>query len=159
MRIASIICLTVLIIGGFLQLPPIKRWLNGGYQKNITRTVAEFGREHSDINSDASAIRAAHMVDYISHYYVPSPEFRGPQEVEAALERQRRDSIAQVVTALERYTGLRYGMDGQRWSKWAAEQEQRARARKSSEQLRVPDTTLPLRTETNATPSVTESLR
>jgi hypothetical protein len=59
------------------------------------------------------------MVGYISSYYVPGPGYRGPLGVEAALERQRRESIERMVEALERYTGLDYGTNVERWTEWA----------------------------------------
>jgi hypothetical protein len=91
------------------------------HQKNVTRELAEWGQEYSVINDDASAIRAAEMVEYMSWYYVPSPGYRGPADVEAAKESQRRKSIDRVVAALEKYTGLKLGANPERWAAWAKE--------------------------------------
>ena len=53
----------------------------------------------------------------MSWYYVPAPGYRGPADVEAALQSQRQKSIERVVAALEKYTGLHYGVDPKRWEK------------------------------------------
>ena len=122
-------CVAAVVAGGALSVwllwPHIETWLVGVHQKNATRELAEWGQEYSTINDDASAIRAAEMVAYMSHYYVPGPGYRGPADVEAALERQRRKSIDQVVASLERHTGLRFGANPERWAEWAKEQKHR----------------------------------
>mgnify|MGYP001014321692 CR=1 FL=1 len=65
-----------------------------------------------------SAIRAAEMVGYIHSYYVPGPGYRGPLEIEVALEGQRRESMGRIVASLERYTGRNYGTNVKRWMEW-----------------------------------------
>lgn len=71
------------------------------HQRNVTKELAKWGDEESRITDDASAVRAAEMVDYISRYYVPGPGYRGPADVEAALQAQRRRSIDQIVVSLD----------------------------------------------------------
>ena len=103
----------------WMSSPSIERWGVGVHQKSVTRSLAAWGMEDARITNDASAIHATEMLRYIGSYYVPSPGYRGPLEVEAALERQRRESTARIVAGLERYTGLEYGTNLQRWTEWA----------------------------------------
>lgn len=39
------------------------------HQKSITRSIAEWGDEYSRIHSEAEAIKAVEIMEYISHYY------------------------------------------------------------------------------------------
>jgi hypothetical protein len=130
MRTSRVILIVVLVVGAawaswvwFLQ-PWIITYGVAIHQKNVTRELAEWGEEDSKITDDASAIHAAEMVGYMSQYYVPGPGYRGPADVEAALQTQRQKSIARVVAALERYTGLRFGADPKRWAEWAQERQE-----------------------------------
>jgi hypothetical protein len=134
MRVSRVVwivsaCVAAIVAGEALSVwllwPRIAMWGVGIHQKNVTRELAEWGQEYSAISDDASAIRAAEMVGYMSHYYVPGPGYRGPADMEAALETQRRKSIDRVVASLEQYTGLRLGAKPQRWTEWAQEQKDR----------------------------------
>ena len=107
----------------WLSLPRLNTWIVGHHQRSVTRSLAAWGAESAAITSDASAIHAAEMVGYMSSYYVPGGGYRGPTAVEAALEAQRRASIGLVVAALQRYTGLDYGTDVERWTEWAEKQK------------------------------------
>lgn len=102
-----------------IAFPRIQRWGVGLHQRSVTRSLAAWGTTDARITDDASAVHAAQMVGYISSYYVPGPGYRGPLEIEAALERQRHESIASIVASLQRYTGLDYGTNVERWIQWA----------------------------------------
>ncbi|MBI3987921.1 MAG: hypothetical protein HY343_13435 [Lentisphaerae bacterium] len=69
------------------------------------------------------------MIGYMSSYYVPGPCYRGPMEVEAALEKQRLKSIELVVASLERYTGLDYGTNVDHWTEWGRETKKQRTSR------------------------------
>lgn len=132
-------CLTAVIAGGALSVwllwPRIVAYGIDVHQKSVTRELAEWGQEYSTINNDADAIRAAAMVGYMSHYYVPSSGYRGSVEVETALEKQRRLSIDRVVASLELYTGLHYGASVERWTEWASERKKRLSIQSGNEPL------------------------
>ncbi len=132
------------VVTVWMSLPRIERWGVGFHQKSVTRSLAAWGVEDARITNDASAIHAAEMVGYISSYYVPGPGNRGPLEVEGALETQRRESIERIVASLERYTGLDYGTNVERWTEWAEK-------RKSSEPDGAANPSQPIRAETNRT--------
>jgi hypothetical protein len=102
-----------------LMLPRIQTRVVSAHQRSVTRSLVRWVREDGNITNDASAIHAAEMVGYMSTYYVPGEGYHGPPEIEAALERQRQQSTAQLVAALERYTGLAYGTNVVRWTEWA----------------------------------------
>jgi hypothetical protein len=147
LRMVLIVFWVVLAVVGvtvWMALPRIERWGVGFHQKSVTRSLAAWAVEDAQITNDASAIHAAEMVGYISSYYVPGPGYRGPLEVEAALERQRHDSIERIVASLERYTGLNYGTNVARWTKWAEGQ-------KGSEPSGPANRSQPIGAETNPT--------
>lgn len=112
------VTLTIWLMG-----PRIARWAVGIHQKSITQELDQWGREYAIITNDASAVAAAGIIGYMNGYYVPGPGYRGPVDIEAALEAQRRDSINRVVAALERYTDLDYGTNAQRWTAWIEERK------------------------------------
>jgi hypothetical protein len=101
----------------------VERRLVGAHQRNVTRSLAQWAQADSKITNDASAIHAAEMLGYVSSYYVPGEGYRGPAEVEAALESQRQQTIGQLVASLERYTGLAYGTNVERWTEWARQRK------------------------------------
>ncbi len=133
------------VVTVWMTLPRIERWGVGVHQKSVTRSLAAWGVEDARITNDASAIHAAEMVWYISSYYTPGPGYRGPLEVEAALERQRRESIKRIVASLERYTGLNYGTNVEQWNEWAE-------GRKGSEPDGAANRSQPVQSATNSTP-------
>jgi hypothetical protein len=136
----------------WLSLPRLNTWVVGFHQKGVTRSLATWAPEAATITNDASAIHAAEMVGYMSSYYVPGECYRGSAAVEAALEAQRRQSIAMVVASLERYTGLDYGTNVERWTEWVEK-------RKSSEPDGAANRSQPNRAETNRTSAVAGSDR
>jgi hypothetical protein len=130
----------------------LERYAAGVHQRSVTRSLAEWDTEYASVTNDASAIAAAEMVGYISHYYVPGPGYRGPADVEAALERQRADTVQHLVDALQHYTGLDYGTNTQQWAKWAE-------THKNSERDGAANRSQPVRPDTNRTSAAAGSGR
>jgi hypothetical protein len=126
----------------WLGLPRVNTWAVGVHQKSVTRSLAAWAPEAASITNEPSAIHAAEMVGYMSSYYVPGEGYRGPAAVESALEAQRRRSIDLVVASLQRYTGLDYGTNVERWTQWAHN-------RKSSEPDAAANRSQPVRLGTN----------
>ncbi len=120
-----------LFLAGFgllIVLGPLAVWLSwswiktyaaGVHQRNVTQEIRGWGETYASVTNDASAIAVAELVEYMSHYYVPGPGYRGPLEIETALERQRAESLQKMTDGLQRYTHLDYGTNVQRWSEWA----------------------------------------
>lgn len=106
----------------WLLYPCFETWGVSVHMKSVTKELAQCGQEYSLISTDESAIRAVEMLGYMSRYYVPGPGYRGPAEIEAALEAQRWESMQQVITALEKYSRHNYGTDLKRWADWAENQ-------------------------------------
>ncbi|WDQ15418.1 hypothetical protein [Rhodopirellula sp. P2] len=94
------------------------------HQHAVTRELTEWGKEYTEINDDASAIRAAEMIAYIRTYYVPRHGYRGSEETERELEIARDTSLRSIIDALERYTGHEFGGDYLAWSRWADSKKQ-----------------------------------
>jgi len=132
--------------------PAIENRLVGVHQRSVTRSLAKWAQEDSHITNDASAIHAAQMVGYVSTYYVPGEGYRGPAEVEAALENQRQQTIGQLVSSLEHYTGLHYGTNLERWTEWAEKT-------KTSEPGSAANRSQPVGSEKNQTPAAAGSGR
>jgi len=91
----------------------------GLHQESVTRSITQWGTEYSTVTDDASAVAAAKVVGYIADYYRPGPGYRGPADVEAALASRRAEAIARITDALEKHTGLDYGSDTLKWTRWA----------------------------------------
>jgi hypothetical protein len=99
------------------------------------------------------------MVDYMSRYYVPGPGYRGPAEIEAALESQRGESVLRVAAALQHYTGLDYGTNAQRWAEWADLRKKAVGHTRGSEPDGAANRSQPVRSVTNQPPAVVGSGR
>ena len=102
----------------------------GAHQRAVTAELIEWGRKYSQVHDDASAIRAAEMVSYMSTYYVPGNEYRATKKIEEELQKARDSSIDQIIVALELYTGQRHGRDHRGWSKWAHSQKRSRHVRR-----------------------------
>jgi hypothetical protein len=107
--ISFAVLFAIAVLTVWISLPRIERSFVAFHQKSVTRSLATWGREASQITNDASAAHATEMIEYIGSYYVPGPGYRGPVEVEAELERQRAESIHLIATALERYRAKKQG--------------------------------------------------
>ena len=102
-----------------IYLPPrLVSYGVGLHQRSVTRSLGEWGREYSHIQTKNDAIRAAEMLEYISTYYVPGPGYRSDPETEATLQAQRERSLATISAALQRFTGQDFGTDGGKWLEW-----------------------------------------
>ena len=89
------------------------------HQKSVARSVAAWGDEYSRIRSDAEAARAVEMMEYISRYYVtPHPGYRGTMDSERRLEQQRAATLTKLASALENFTGQKFGTNIQDWTLW-----------------------------------------
>jgi hypothetical protein len=126
----------------------IERFAAGVHQKSVTQELRMWEGEYASVTNDASAIAAAELVAYLSHYYVPGPGYRGPVEIEAALERQREATTKRITDALQRYTRLDYGTNPERWSAWAKLQK-----KQNSEPGSAANWGQPVGSETNRTPA------
>ena len=86
-------------------------------------TLAFVGTGDSYNLEPAAAVHTAEMIEYMHNYYFPGPGSRAPVEIEAALEKQRRESVELVAVSLERYTDLKYGTKTLLWTRRAEEQK------------------------------------
>jgi hypothetical protein len=143
------VLVALVLLGGELSREHVGHYLAGVHQRSVTKTIAEWGNEYAAVTNGASAIASAEMVGYMSHYYVPGPGYRGPAEVEAALEKQRAESIRRVTDALQRYTGLDYGTNAQRWTEWAELRKKEMARTRNSEPDGPANRSQPVRQETN----------
>lgn len=158
----SAVALGVIGVGAlamWVLRPAIESRLVGAHQTSVTRSLAKWAGEDSQITNDASAIHAAEMVGYVSRYYVPGEGYRGPPEVETALEVQRQQTIEQLVSSLQRYTGLAYGTNVELWTKWAQQQRGAAAHATSSEPDGSTNRSQPICSETNRTTAAVGSDR
>ena len=88
------------------------------HMMGVTNELAKWAVEDSQIRSDQDAFHALDMLAYIQGYYVPGDGYRSDAETEAALESQRKRTVAAIIEALERFTGERYGDDLKQWEAW-----------------------------------------
>ena len=104
---------------GFLLPMVAGKYFVGLHMKSTTNELRNWGEEYSKVGSDGEAFRAIEVMEYMSRYYVPGSGYRGPKEVEEALQKQREASLKQVADALEKHTGNAYGTDVAKWKEWA----------------------------------------
>jgi hypothetical protein len=162
MKWFSAVALGIMAVGAlaiWVLRPAIESRLVGVHQRSVTRSLAQWAGEDSKITNDASAIHAAEMVGYVSRYYLPGEGYRGPAEVEAALEAQRRQTIEQLVSSLQRHTGLAYGTNVEHWTEWAQQQRGAAANTTSNEPDGAASRSQPIRSETNRTTAAAGSDR
>ncbi|WP_425397182.1 hypothetical protein [Aeoliella sp.] len=99
-------------IWGVYALP---KHLVGIHQSAVTQELAQWKDEYSVVDSHASAVRTAGMIEYVGNYYVPSEGYRGTPDTEKALETQRQETIDAIVEALCAYTKEDFGEDSEQW--------------------------------------------
>jgi len=120
MSVSRTVQIVLILIGIPVVAAGLIRWIAGFHQRRVTRSLAAWTPEVANITNDALAIHAAEMLRHLYSCYLPGGEYRGPEAVEAALQRQRRQSIERVVGALEAFAGLDDGTNAVRWADWAA---------------------------------------
>ena len=106
---ASVVCL---MIWAGVALPG---YFVGIHQQSVTASLAEWGSEYRNIESQHDAIRTAEMLEYVQHHYIPGEGYRSTPEIEEELQSQRQDTIDTFVTALRAYTGEDFGTDSASW--------------------------------------------
>jgi hypothetical protein len=146
-------------LGVWIMLPRVEMWAAGVHQKAVTREIRSWEQEYGSVTNDASAIASAEMVAYTTRYYVPGPGYRGPTEVEMALQTQRNQTILRLAEALERYTGLDYGTNATKWEEWADERKKQLSKPEDSEQDGAANGSQPIRSQINRTSSAAGSRR
>ena len=74
------------------------------HQKSVTRSIAAWGDEYSQIHSEGDAHEAVEMMEYISRYYAtPHPGYKGTTTSEKNLEEQRATTLARIAAAVEKF--------------------------------------------------------
>jgi hypothetical protein len=87
--------------------------------------LAAWERQYARIENDRDAFRGIDMLQYVQTYYVPGPGYRSDPATEAALERQRQNTVIAIVKALERFTGEAHGVDVSQWEAWRERRQRR----------------------------------
>jgi hypothetical protein len=113
------VLLSVAVVIIVVGLNNFDKWATSIHQRSVTRSLADWSVEYAQITNEISAVKAAELVEYVSRYYVPGPGYEGFSKTEAALQAQRGQTIATMVSALQNYTGLEYGTNVEAWSAWA----------------------------------------
>jgi hypothetical protein len=88
------------------------------HMNGITRELEQWAVEESKIRNDQEAFHAIDMLAYIQDYYVPGDGYRSDADTEAALQSQRKRTMAKITEALEQFTGVHYGDDLKQWEAW-----------------------------------------
>ena len=88
------------------------------HMKSVTKSLEKWAAEDSQIHCNYDACQAIDMLGYIEDYYVPDDGYRSDAETEAALQSQRKRTMAAIIESLERFTGELYGDDLEKWKAW-----------------------------------------
>jgi hypothetical protein len=90
-----------------IAAPFALRWLTRKgtaiHHRSITRSLAEWEQEDSQIRTPEDAEHARGMLEYIRGYYPVGPGNRSDLETEAALEAQRAKTLRTIKAALDEY--------------------------------------------------------
>ena len=98
-----------------LAFRKFESWAVGVHQRSVTRSLAAWEVEYSQVRNDAEADRAIDMLEYVQDYYVPGPGYHSDARTEAALETQRARTVDAIVTALREFSGQDFGADAAKW--------------------------------------------
>ena len=98
-------------------VPVIFRSFAAVHQRDVTRELAEWKLQYSNITSDEDASRTADVLGYVQTYYVPSDGYRSDSTTEAMLEAQRSETVDALVAALKTYSKRDFGKDASAWKK------------------------------------------
>jgi hypothetical protein len=108
----AIVILPLAIVWVLAAFP---QYVSGIHQRGVTRELGQWKTEYSAIATHHDALRTAGMLEYVEHYYVPGEGYRSTPAIEAALQRQRQDTMDAFVAALRAYTGADFGSDSAKW--------------------------------------------
>jgi hypothetical protein len=119
-KTAVVIAVSALAVAALVPLAwhRFEAWAVGIHQQSTTRELAAWEQEFSQIRTKDEAIRAVDMLRYVRGYYVPDPGYRSDSATEAALQAQRQKTSTTIASALEEFTGERYGLDVDKWEAW-----------------------------------------
>lgn len=102
-----VVGLAILVIAVVLAAMIVPPWIveRGliAHQRDVTRSLAEWAQEYSQISSDHDAARTADMIDYVQTYYVVGEGYSSTPEVNDRLESQRKQTIQVLTSALQTY--------------------------------------------------------
>ena len=143
--------IVLVVLGVWLLWSRIEMYAAGYHQRAVTHELRDWAAEYALVTNASSAVAAAEMGEYMSRYYGPGPGYRGAPEIEAALERRRRDSIQRIVDALQRYSGLDYGTNAPLWGEWAESRKKDLDRAGNSEPGGAANRGQPVGSETNRT--------
>ena len=92
--------------------------LIGQHQKNVILLLKEWEQQFEDVASEREAFDAIDMYEYASKYYVAGEGYFSSEKMSLRLEDQRRQTLDTIVSSLEKFTGLQYGHDFEKWKEW-----------------------------------------
>ncbi len=122
LRTRIAVALTLIFVGcaaTWTFLPP---YLIGIHQRDVTRSLAEWQAEYSQIETNNDAIRAAEMLGSVQTYYPVADGYRSTAEIEFRLEEQRENTINALIQALRDFTNQDHGRDADEWLEILIEQ-------------------------------------
>ncbi len=88
------------------------------HQRGVTRELAAWEVEVSQIRNEKDAIHAAQMLRYVQNYYVPGDGYRGDPVTEGRLEEQRQQTLTKIAKSLATFTGQDFGTNAVEWEAW-----------------------------------------
>lgn len=116
--IVGVTALALLALLAPVAVRTFDAWAVGIHQQGVTRELAAWEREDSQVHNQQEAFHAVDVLRYVQGYYIPGPGYRSNPQTEAALEAQRHQTMAALVRALEQYTGEHFGLQIEKWEAW-----------------------------------------
>ena len=89
------------------------------HQRGIIIELKEWQDKYTNINSAETASDAIEMWEYMNRYYWPGEGYYCSKKMTEKVENQYGETIGAIITALEKYSGLKYDDDLQKWKEWS----------------------------------------
>lgn len=113
--VAAALCV---LLFKFVAVPQITSFAAATHQRSVTRSLAEWANDYGKPQNDDEATRAVDMLEYIPTYYPLQDGYRSDSETEAALERQRVETISAIIVGLRDFSGQDFGSNASKWRQW-----------------------------------------
>jgi hypothetical protein len=94
------------------------RFLIGQHQRQVITYLKQWENQFTSISSTKEAMDAIEMYEYARKYYVAGEGYCSSRRLSEELESQRTHTLEVIVQSLEKYTGMQYGHDYEKWKEW-----------------------------------------
>lgn len=114
---------SVLAVVVALVVPRMSAYAVGIHQRSTTKELQQWAQDYRSLEDAGEASRAIDMLEYIPNYYPVQEGYRSDPATEAALERQRAETIDSIISGLQDFSSRDYGKDVAQWRSWLQQKQ------------------------------------